>query len=138
MQGSDIEKLGADWKAFRNRLEKMADESTEEAGRHVRMQELPVEVPFHEGQAGGFELVLSILDDFSAKKSPVSLNAIEEMYLGLLLDCKRMEGSAEALRTVLTEMQNLFDLPPEEQVEKDERFARRMREYGQDTQRPRR
>ncbi len=46
MQGSDIEKLGADWKAFRNRLEKMADESTEEAGRHVRMQELPVEVPF--------------------------------------------------------------------------------------------
>ncbi len=60
------------------------------------------------------------------------------MYLGLLLDCKRMEGSAEALRTVLTEMQNLFDLPPEEQVENDERFARRMREHGQDTQRPRR
>jgi len=130
MLGRDIQKLDQDFRSFRNRVRKMVKESTEEANRHVRMQKLPIEVPFHEGEAGAYQLVLSILDESSAKNSPISLNAIEEIYIGFLLDYKRMRGSAEALGTVLTEMQNLFELPSEKELEQNERLARRVTEYS--------
>jgi hypothetical protein len=87
-------------------------------------------VPFHEGEAGGYEIVLSALNDLSEKRSRVSLNAVEETYLGLLLDYKRIKGSVAALETALTEMQHLFDLPSEKEVEQSERLAKRVSQYG--------
>ena len=114
----------------------MVTESRKEAKRHVTKEELPLEVPFHEGEAGGYEIVLSILDDLSGKRSPVSLNALEEVYLGLLLDYKRIKGGAAALETTLAEMQHLFDLPSEKEVELNERLARRVKEYQKADERP--
>lgn len=74
--------------------------------------------------------MLSLLKDLPREGSRVSLNALEEMYLGLLLDYKRMRGSAAALETALSEMQHLFDLPSEKEVEQSERLARKVSEYG--------
>jgi len=130
MLDRDIGQLDQDLKAFRSRVKKMVTESRKEAKRHVAKEELPLEVPFHEGEAGGYEIVLSVLNDLSEKKSRVSLNALEETYLGLLLDYKRIRGSAAALETALTEMQHLFDLPSEKEVEQSERLARRVSQYG--------
>jgi hypothetical protein len=130
MQDRDIRRLDRDLRAFRSRVKKMIAESKKEAKRHVTKEELPLEVPFHEGESGGYEIVLSILDDLSKKGSHASLNAIEDVYLGLLLDYRRIRGSAGALETVLTEMQHLFDLPSEKEVELSERLARRVRESG--------
>jgi len=130
MLDRDIGQLDQDLKAFRSRVKKMVTESRKEAKRHVAKEELPLEVPFHEGEAGGYEIVLSVLNDLSEKGSRVSLNALEETYLGLLLDYKRIRGSAAALETALTEMQHLFDLPSEKEVEQSERLARRVSQYG--------
>ena len=130
MLDRDIKHLDQDLKAFRSRVKKMVTESRKEAKRHVAKEELPLEVPFHEGEAGGYEIVLAVLNDLSEKGSRVSLNALEETYLGLLLDYKRIRGSAAALETALTEMQHLFDLPSEKEVEQSERLARRVSQYG--------
>ena len=130
MQDRDIRDLDQDLRAFRSRVKKMVTESRKEAKRHVTKEELPLEVPFHEGEAGGYEIVLSVLNDLPGKGSRASLNALEEVYLGLLLDYKRLRGSTAALETALTEMQHLFDLPSEKEVEQSERLARRVREYG--------
>ena len=130
MLDRDIGQLDQDLKAFRSRVKKMVTESRKEAKRHVAKEELPLEVPFHEGEAGGYEIVLSVLNDLSKKKSRVSLNALEETYLGLLLDYKRIRGSAAALETALTEMQHLFDLPSEKDVEQSERLARKVSQYA--------
>ena len=130
MQDRDIRQLDQDLRAFRGRVKKMVVDSRKEAKRHVTKEELPLEVPFHEGEAGGYEIVLSVLNDLPEKGSHASLNALEEVYLGLLLDYKRLRGSAAALETALTEMQHLFDLPSEKEVEQSERLARRVREYG--------
>ena len=130
MLDRDIKQLDRDLKAFRSRVKKMVTETKDEAKRHVAKEELPLEVPFHEGEAGGYEVVLSVLTDLSEKGSRVSLNALEETYLGLLLDYKRIRGSAAALETALTEMQHLFDLPSEKEVEQNERLARRVSQYG--------
>jgi hypothetical protein len=108
----------------------MVTESRKEAKKHVTTKDLPLEVPLHEGEAGGYEIVLSVLNDLPEKGSHASLNALEEAYLGLLLDYKRLRGSTAALETALTEMQHLFDLPSEKEVEQSERLARRVREYG--------
>jgi hypothetical protein len=132
MQDSDIRKLDQDMRAFRSRVNTMMIESRKEATKHMTEEELPLEVPFHEGETGAYEIVLSVINDLTAKGSPISLNAIEEIYLGLLVDYKRMRGSVSALESVLAEMQNLFDLPTEEEVEQNERFAGRIKEYGQD------
>ena len=128
MEGEDTQRLDEDLQRFRRRVVKMASESTKQAHRRAMRKELPLEVPFHEGEAGAYEIVLSALNDVFAKKSSASLNAVEEVYLGLLLDYKRMRGSAEALETVLTEMQNLFALPSEKEVEQNERLVRRIAE----------
>lgn len=130
MLDRDIQHLDQDLKAFRSRVKKMVTESKKEAKRHVTKEELPLEVPFHEGEAGGYEIVLSVLNDLSEKGSRVTLNALEETYLGLLIDYKRIRGSAGALETALTEMQHLFDLPSEKEVEQSERLARRVSQYG--------
>ncbi len=130
MQDRDIRHLDQDLRAFRGRVKKMVTDSRKEAKRHVTKEELPLEVPFHEGEAGGYEIVLSVLNDLPGKGSHASLNALEEVYLGLLLDYKRLRGSTAALETALTEMQHLFDLPSEKEVEQSERLARRVREYG--------
>ncbi len=133
MLDSDIRKLTQDLRAFRSRVKKMVTESSKEAKKHVTREELPLDVPFHEGEAGGYEIVLSLLDDLNAKGSAASLNALEEVYLGLLLDYKRIKGSTTALETVLTEMQNIFDLPSEKEVEQSERLAKKVKEYGSKT-----
>ena len=130
MLDRDIRQLDQDLGAFRSRVKKMVADSRKEAKRHVSAEELPLEVPFHEGEAGGYEIVLSILSDLSGKGSHASLNALEDVYLGLLLDYKRIRGSAAALETALAEMQHLFDLPSEKEVEQNERLTRRVKEYG--------
>ena len=130
MQDRDIQNLSQELAAFQKRVEKMANESKKEAKRHVTKEELPLEVPFHEGEAGGYEIVLSILNDLSKKGSPVSLNALEDVYLGLLLDYKRVKGGAAALENVITEMQHLFELPSEREVEGDEQHAKAVWEYS--------
>ncbi|HME44181.1 MAG TPA: hypothetical protein VKF36_13905 [Syntrophorhabdales bacterium] len=130
MLDRDIQHLDQDLKAFRSRVKKMVTESKKEAKKHVAKEELPLEVPFHEGEAGGYEIVLSVLNDLSEKRSRVSLNALEETYLGLLIDYKRIRGSAGALETALTEMQRLFDLPSEKEVEQSERLAKRVSQYA--------
>ena len=130
MQDRDIQNLKQELAAFQKRVEKMANESKKEAKRHVTKEELPLEVPFHEGEAGGYEIVLSILNDLSEKGSSVSLNALEEVYLGLLLDYKRVKGGAAALETAISEMQHLFDLPSEKEVEENEQHAKLVWEYS--------
>ena len=130
MPDRDIQNLKQELAAFQKRVEKMANESKKEAKRHVTKEELPLEVPFHEGEAGGYEIVLSILNDLSEKGSPVSLNALEEVYLGLLLDYKRVKGGAVALETAISEMQHLFDLPSEKEVEENEQHAKLVWEYS--------
>jgi hypothetical protein len=136
MQDRDIRNLDKDLKAFRSRVKKMVTESSKEAKKHVTAEELPLEVPFHEGEAGGYEIVLSLLNDLPGKGSRVSLNALEHLYLGLLLDYKRIKGGEAALEKVITEMQHLFDFPSEKEVEQSERLAKSVREYGQDAGRP--
>jgi hypothetical protein len=130
MQDRDIQNLKEQLTAFRKRVEKMVAESSKEAKKHVAREELPLEVPFHEGEAGGYEIVLSVLNDLSGKGSSLSLNAIEEVYLGLLLDYKRIKGSATALETAISEMQNIFDLPIEKEVEENERHAKALWAYA--------
>ena len=130
MQERDIQHLNKELKAFRMRVEKMAGESTKEAENHVAREELPLEVPFHEGEAGGYEIILSLLDELSARGSAPSLNALEEVYLGLLLDYKRIKGSATALETAIGEMQHIFDLPTEKEVEEDEGHAKALWNYS--------
>jgi hypothetical protein len=130
MEERDIRALNEELQAFRNRVKKMVDESMKEARKHVTKEELPLEIPFHEGEAGGYEIVLSLLEDLPEKASPTSLNTLEEIYLGLLLDYKRIKGGAAALETVLTEMQQLFDLPSEKDVEQSERLAKKVMQYS--------
>jgi hypothetical protein len=60
MQDRDIQNLKQELAAFQKRVEKMANESKKEAKRHVTKEERPLEVPFYEGEAGGYEIVLSI------------------------------------------------------------------------------
>ncbi len=131
MQERDIKVLSEELAAFRERVEKMIAESGKEAKRHVTNEELPLEVPFHEGEAGGYEIVLSLLDDLARNSSSLSLNAIEEVYLGLLLDYKRIKGSASALETAISEMQHIFDLPSEKEVEEDERHTKALWTYSE-------
>ncbi len=131
MLDRDIRQLSEDLHAFRSRVNNMVIESSRESAKHVAEDELPLEVPFHEGEAGAYEIVLSAINELSQQGSPISINAIEELYLNLLFDYKRMEGTATALQTALTEMQNLFELPSEEKLEEDEHLARKARDYGQ-------
>ncbi len=130
MEERDLRSLDRELQAFRGRLKKMIEESMKEARRHVMDMELPLEVPLHEGEAGGYEIVLSALKDLPGGSSPGALNRLEELYLGLLLDRMRIKGSAAALETALTEMQHLFDLPSEEDVEQSEALTKRVMEYG--------
>ncbi len=129
MEERDIRALNQELREFRSRVRKMIDESTKEAKRHVKEKEFPLEVPFHEGETGGYEIVLSVLKDLPELR-PASLNRLEEVYLGLMLDHKRIRGSASALETVLTEMQHLFDLPSERDVEQSEDLTKKVTEYG--------
>ncbi len=129
MLDRDIRNLDKDLLAFQSRVDKMLRESGREAKRHASREELPLETVFHEGEAGGYEIVKNILNELPGKGSALSLNALEDVYLGLLLDYKRITGSAAALENALTEMQHLFDLPSEKDVEQNERLAKRMRGY---------
>ncbi len=129
MEERDVQSLNRELREFRSRVRKMVDESAKEAERHVVEKEFPLEVPFHEGQAGGYEIVLSVLKDLP-ELGPASLNRVEEVYLGLMLDYKRIKGSASALETALTEMQHLFDLPSEQDVEQSEDLTKKVTEYG--------
>jgi hypothetical protein len=128
MLDTDIRKLDQDLRAFRSRVDTMVIESRKEATKHETREELPLEVIFHEGEAGAYEIVLGVINELFEKASPISLNAVEEIYIGLMIDYKRMKGSVAALESALTEMQNLFDLPLEKDLEQSERLASRMKE----------
>ncbi len=128
MQDTDINKIDQEMRAFRSRVNTMIIESRKEATKHEAGEELPLEAVFHEGEAGAYEIVSGVINELLEKPSPVSLNAIEEIYIGLMIDYKRMKGSVAALESALTEMQNLFDLPLEKDLEQSERLASRMKE----------
>ena len=127
MLDTDIRKLDQDLRGFRSRINTLVIESRKEATKHKKREELPLETVFHEGEAGAYEIVLGVINELFEKASPISLNAVEEIYIGLMIDYKRMKGSVSALESTLTEMQNLFDLPPEKDVEQSERLTSRLK-----------
>ncbi len=112
----DIGDLDARFREFREQVRQMADESAREADVHLREDEEALEVPFHDGETGSFELALGYLDETAKQGEPISANSLEETYINLLLSYKRMKGNVSALERVIRTMQSDFDLPSEEEM----------------------
>jgi hypothetical protein len=101
---------------FRERIREISEKNSREAEQRLQEEEGSLESSFRDGETGSFELALDYLDEVAQKSAPLSLNAIEEAYMSLLLSYKRMKGNVSALGGVLKAMQTSFGLAPEEET----------------------
>jgi hypothetical protein len=103
---------------FRESIRRIAEESAREGEKHLEQDEHSLELAFHEGETGSFELALDYLNEIAEKSPSIPANSIEEAYVGLLLSYKRMKGNLSALERILKTMQETFELPREEELER--------------------
>jgi hypothetical protein len=94
---TDAGELDTRFREFRERIRNVSEKSSREAELRLREEEGSLESSFRDGETGSFELALDYLDEVAQKSSPLSLNAIEEAYISLLLSYKRMKGNVSAL-----------------------------------------
>ena len=101
---------------LRKQIKKASEETSREFEERMREGEGSLESSFRDGETGSYELALDYLDEVAKKNEPLSLNAVEEAYVGLLLSYKRMKGNVSALGDVLHLMQTSFGLAPKEET----------------------